>query len=58
MGGWIVGDGDPSTGSGLVAEAARKGLTKVWDTLRLEAAGLGQVHVQTGDRDQSLVNER
>lgn len=50
-----MGDGSPSPGSGKVAEAARKALTKVWDTLSLEAAGLGQVHGQIGDREQSLV---
>lgn len=49
-----MGDGGPLAGSGLVA---RKGLTRVWNTPSLEAAGLGQVHVQTGDRDQSLVRE-
>lgn len=52
-----MGDGSPSAGSGLVAEAARKGLTNIWGTPSLEAAGLGQVHGQIGDRDESLVRE-
>lgn len=52
-----MGDSSPSVGSGLVAEAARKGLTSIWDTPSLEAAGLGQVHGQIGDRDESLVRE-
>ena len=48
-----MGDGSPSSGSGLVAEAARKGLTNIWDTPSLEAPGLGQVPGQIGDRDES-----
>lgn len=48
-----MGDGNPSPGSGTVAEVARKALAKVWDTRVWRQLGWGRSTVRLGTESRA-----